>query len=75
MSIYQKLKATGKIYTFKASSWDIFDRKDYTPEDGTKVRKTQPYGCPKNGTFGMCYIEDADTGNFIGMVSMNSLEK
>lgn len=41
---------------------------------GAKVVKTQPYGCPKNGTMGMCYVQDAETGAFYGLVMLNSLE-
>ena len=44
-------------------------------EAGTVVVKIQPWGCPKNGTMGMTYIGDAETGDFIGLVSLNSLKK
>jgi hypothetical protein len=40
---------------------------------GRIVVKVQPYGCPRNGTMGMCYVGDADTGAFIGMVCEASL--
>lgn len=62
-----------RIFVFEAAGMDIFDRRAHTPKDGTLVVKTQPYGCPKNGTMGQCYIADAETGKFIGMVSQKSL--
>lgn len=65
--------ARQRIFVFEAAGMDIFDRRAYTPTDGTLVVKTQPYGCPKNGTMGQCYIADAETGKFIGMVSQKSL--
>ena len=30
---------------------------------------------PKNGTMGMCYIGNPDTGEFYGLVCVNSLVK
>ena len=43
-------------------------------EPGTEVIVIQPHGCPRNGTMGMCYVEHI-TGEFIGLVCINSLEK
>jgi hypothetical protein len=40
---------------------------------GQIVVKTQPYGCPKNGTMGMTYVADTE-GKFLGMVCLNSLK-
>lgn len=40
---------------------------------GQVVVKTQPHGCPANGTMGMCYVACADTGRFLGMVCESSL--
>jgi hypothetical protein len=65
---------TGSKYTFNASFWDITDRRDYTPKNGTVVRVMQPFGCPKNNTMGQCYIETLE-GKFLGMVSVHSLQK
>jgi hypothetical protein len=63
----------GRKYLFKATSWDVFDKMEMTPEDGTIVKVIKaPYGCPKNGTMGHCYIGDED-GNFIGLVCCSSL--
>lgn len=69
-----RCKPQGKAtYRIKAV---LIDRQSaHVPEDGTLVYKTQPYGCPRNGTMGQCYVADAETGRFIGMVSLNSLER
>ena len=75
MSTYQKPKAKGPVYRFQAVGWDRFDKRVYTPADGTLVRKTHPgCGAPKNGTFGHCYVEDARSGQFYGLVLVNSLQ-
>jgi len=65
---------TGSRYKFVANGWDIFDPKPHLPSNGTIVKVVQPYGCPKNGTMGHCYIETLD-GHFIGLVAIASLEK
>lgn len=62
-----------RIYVYNAAGWDRLDRRANTPADGTLVRKCQPYGCPPNGTMGHCFIEDAGTGRFIGLVDLRSL--
>lgn len=41
---------------------------------GAEVHKVQPAGCPRNGTMGMCYVQQLD-GEFIGLVSKHSLVK
>lgn len=43
--------------------------------DGRLVVKTQPHGCPRNGTMGMCYVACAFTGEFLGMVTMRCLKR
>lgn len=75
MSVYQKPKATGRVFKFEPVGWDVFDARPNQPAPGTLVRKTQPAGCPKNGTMGHCYVEDAETGAFYGLVLVNSLVK
>ena len=50
---------------------------------GHRVRVTQPYGCPRNGTMGMTYVNCATcsdnntTGRvvFVGLVNLASLVK
>lgn len=62
-----------KKYVFNAVGMDRFDRRPHTPKDGTIVVKIQPAGCPRNGTMGHCYVANADTEAFIGLVLENSL--
>ncbi len=62
-------------YRFEPVGLDYFAPHSGTPAAGTLVRKTQPYGCPKNGTMGMTYVEDATTGEFYGLVNIISLAK
>lgn len=42
---------------------------------GVEVQKVQPFGCPRNGTMRMCYVQVAETGEFIGMVNEASLRR
>jgi hypothetical protein len=43
-------------------------------EPGARVIKVQPGGgVPRNGTMGHCYVGDAETGAFIGLVLEASL--
>jgi hypothetical protein len=59
-------------YRYMPVMFDKFYSKN-TPETGQIVVKTQPHGCPRNGTMGMCYVADLE-GQFIGMVCVNSLQ-
>lgn len=63
-----------RVFVFEAVGWDVFDRRANTPENGTRVVKTQPYGTPRNGTMGMCFVKDADSGEVYGLVSLASLK-
>jgi hypothetical protein len=63
-----------KTFTFSPVGFDVFAPGRLAPPSGTVVRKTQPSGCPKNGTMGHCFIEDATSGEFYGLVLLNSLE-
>jgi hypothetical protein len=40
---------------------------------GAEVQKVQPSGTPRNGTMGMCFVQVAETGEFIGHVCEISL--
>lgn len=62
-----------RVYRFEPVGMDVFDRRANQPARGTLVVKTQPHGCPRNGTMGHCYVEDATTGAFYGLVLVNSL--
>ena len=68
---------------------DMFDNR-VTDHTGHTVEVSQPYGCPRNGTMGQCYVDcvtcgaekarilDIDPGKsrvFIGLVNLASLTK
>jgi hypothetical protein len=44
-----------------------------TRHAGADVQKVQPHGTPRNGVMGMCFVQLADSGEFIGQVSESSL--
>lgn len=78
-----KAPRTGSVRTLSpAGLLDITDQRvvDHT---GHQVEVTQPFGCPKNGTMGMCYVDCIDCSDtestpgvfFIGLVNIASLEK
>ena len=62
-------------YRFDPVGVDVWDRRENQPNRGDLVRKTQPFGCPKNGTMGHCFVEDAATGEFRGLVLLASLKR
>jgi hypothetical protein len=44
-------------------------------EVGQRVVKVQPPGCPRNGTMGHCFVADAESGAFLGLVLVRSLRR
>lgn len=40
---------------------------------GAPVQKVQPPGAPRSGVMGMCFVQHAETGKFIGRVCERSL--
>ena len=61
-----------RVYTYDPV---LFDRmRGVRLEAGARVVKTQPFGTPPNGTMGMCYVNEADSGKFVGLVMLNSLK-
>lgn len=67
-------KRKTRVFRFEPVGFDLFDGKAYHPKAGTEVVKCQPFGTPKNGTFGHCYVQDAETGDFYGLVLEASLQ-
>lgn len=63
-----------KTFTYEPVGLDVWDRRPNQPTRGTRVVKTQPRGCPRNGTMGHCFVADADTGVFYGLVLVASLQ-
>lgn len=68
------MKTYSRVYRFEPVGYDRFYAHAGTPTAGTLVQKCQPTGCPRNGTFGHCYVLDADTGTFYGLVQESSLQ-
>lgn len=61
-----------KLYRYTPVGFDVYYPHTIDIPPGTIVRKTQPCGCPRNGTMGHTYIETAD-GRFVGLRLTNSL--
>jgi hypothetical protein len=64
---------SAKRYTFDPVGYDLFSPTGCAPIAGTVVMKTQPHNAPRNGTLGHCYVKDAETDEFYGLVLVNSL--
>lgn len=62
-----------RVYRYDPVLFDMFTARPVPIPDGARLVKVEKAGCPKNGTMGMCYVEDADTGAFYGLVMVNSL--
>lgn len=62
-----------RVFVYEPVLFDRMNTHANSPEAGARVVKTQPFGCPKNGTMGMTYVNDADTGDFHGLVMLTSL--
>lgn len=63
------------VYEFQPVGLDAMERRAHQPAPGTRVVKTQPAGCPRNGTMGHTFVADAETGAFYGLVLTNSLRR
>ncbi|MGH2854175.1 MAG: hypothetical protein ACRDLF_08290 [Solirubrobacteraceae bacterium] len=61
------------IYTLQPAG--LLDRSSrrITAHTGEPVQKVQPFGTPRNGVMGMCFVQHATTGEFIGQVCEGSL--
>ena len=65
-------KRSARVYFFEPVGADRWDPR--TPlAPGDRVVKVQPPGCPRNGTFGHCFVADPETGNLLGLVLIASL--
>lgn len=63
-----------RVYRYEPVGVDVFDRRPFQPKPGTIVVKTSGgAGAPKNGVMGHCFVKDAETGVFYGLVLVNSL--
>lgn len=55
-------------------AYDLTDKRVMAHNEAV-VHIVQPYGCPKNGTMGMVYVQHAASGDFIGLVCRALLVK
>ena len=69
------MPAPTPVYTLQPAG--LLDRCEprITRHTGQPVQKVQPPGTPRNGVMGMCFVQHADTGEFIGQVSTSSLKR
>jgi hypothetical protein len=65
--------ASKLIYTLSPSGILDLGSPRITRHAGAEVQKVQPHGTPRNGTLRMCFVQLADTGEFIGQVCESSL--
>jgi hypothetical protein len=67
------LPSAKPVYTLTPRG--LLDKTDrrVTRHAGADVQKVQPHGTPPNGLMGMCFVQLADSGEFIGQVSESSL--
>jgi hypothetical protein len=63
-----------RFYVYRPVGLDAWEGRAGRPAPGTVVVKCQPRSCPPNGTLRHCYIADAETGRFYGLVLEASLE-
>lgn len=63
-----------QTYLLLPVGMDRFDRR-VKQHEGQSVQKTQPAGCPRNGTMGHTYVQLTESGKFVGLVLTNSLVK
>jgi len=63
-----------RVYVYEPVGLDLWDAKPHGPKRGDRVVVTQPYGTPRNGTMGMTYVNDAESGEFRGLVLKKSLK-
>jgi len=62
------------IYRYNPVFLDRFDART-TLKTGELVRVVNLPGCPRANTMGHCHVVNPQTGQFIGLVCCNSLEK
>ena len=61
-------------YLYEPVGLDAFDPKPHQPQPGSEVHPIRPpAGCPNPTPMGMIYVEDAETGEFHGLVLIASL--
>lgn len=64
----------GVTYRYQPVGMDVYRPASHA-EPGQLVTVFNVFGAPRANTMGHCHIKDADTGEFLGLVLTNSLEK
>lgn len=67
-----KVPRVGSLRILRPVGMDKFDNR-VNQWDGYIVEVVQPFGCPKNGALGHCYVKSR-TNEFIGLVLLASLQ-
>jgi hypothetical protein len=63
----------GSWYAFVPVMMDVINPPIGHPSENEILKVINKFGCPKANVMGQCYVEDG-YGNFMGMVSCNSLQ-
>lgn len=70
------IKSTSKAeFRFVPVGMDAYRPTANAPAAGTIVVKVQPFGCPRNGTMGHCYVAPTNDRTNYALVLLNSLQK
>lgn len=72
MGVTKRYKA---VYRYDPVLFDMITERKVPIPDDALLRKIELFGCPRGGTMGMCYVENAETEEFYGLVMVNSLVK
>jgi hypothetical protein len=62
-------------YFYDPVMMDQLDPPVGNPKQGEQLTVKNLHGCPPAGTMGMCHVHFAESGEFAGLVSVNSLTK
>lgn len=75
LSERRKYIRAGQQFTFRPVLTDRILTQHHSAVEGQRVRVIQLPSAPRPGTMGQCHIEDANTGEFLGMVCIASLSQ
>lgn len=62
------------VYQFNPVPWDTLDPPIGNPQPGALLIVVNLPGCPRANTMNHCHVNFAETGEFAGLISCNSLE-
>jgi hypothetical protein len=67
------MPASKPIYTLSPSGLLDLGTPRITRHASAEVQQVQPHGTPRNGAMRMCFVQLADTGEFLGQACESSL--